>query len=139
MSNVFEEIDLFSGFSDKQIKAIFKLGNRVVIESNNLLFKEGDNSKGLYVILGGKFSTKYNGVEKIFTAGQVFSMLSIIEDTKHKLSVMSVQKSQYFELTKEQYMKLKESSPKFALKLQENILKNFLNKTSKLEKIFLEK
>ena len=139
MSNIFEKIDLFSGFSDKQIKAVFKLGNRVLIEANDFLFKEGELSKGLYIILGGKFSTEYNGVKKNFTAGSVFSSLSIVDDTKHRLSVQAVQKSQYFHLTKEQYNKLKENSPKFALKLQENVMKSYLNKTEKLEKIFLEK
>jgi len=139
MSNIFEKIDLFLGFNEKQIKAIFKLGDRSLIESDEFLFKEGDLSKGLYIILGGKFSTNYNSVKKNFMAGSVFSMLSVIDDTKHRLSLKSVQKSQYFLLTKEQYLKLKENSPKFALKLQENIMKNYLEKTAKLEKIFLEK
>jgi CRP-like cAMP-binding protein len=139
MSNVFEDLKLFSDFNEKQIKAIFKLGERKLIEADEILFQEGDESLGLYIILGGKFQTTYNGVKKTFTSGAIFSTLSIINTTKHKLTLVSVQKSQYFQLTKEQYDRLKENSPKFALKLQENIIKDYLEKTNKLEKIFLEK
>ena len=139
MSNIFEKLELFSDFNEKQIKAIFKLGERKLINANDLLFTEGEESKGLYIILGGKFSTSYNGVKKYFTAGAIFSILSLISNSKHKLTIKSEQKSQYFHLTKERYEKLKENSPKFALKLQKNIMKNYLDKTEKLEKIFLEK
>lgn len=138
MSNIFENLELFSDFSEKQIKAIFKLGERKLIDADGLLFSEGDVSKGLYIVLGGKLSTSYNGVTKYFTAGIIFSVLSLVTDSKHRLTIKSEQKSQYFYLTKERYGKLKESSPKFALKLQENIMKHYLEKTEKLEKIFLE-
>jgi CRP-like cAMP-binding protein len=139
MSNIFEKLDLFSDFNEKQIKAIFKLGERKLINANDLLFKEGENSKGLYIVLGGKFSTTYNGVKKYFTAGAIFSILSLVNTSKHKLTVKSEQKSQFFYLTKERYDKLKENSPKFALKLQENLIRDYLKKTERLEKIFLEK
>jgi len=56
MSNIFEKLELFSNFNEKQVKAIFKLGEKKLIESNNFLFKEGEVSKGLYIVLGGKFS-----------------------------------------------------------------------------------
>jgi len=138
MSNVFESLELFSDFNEKQIKAIFKLGERKIIDTDEFLFKEGEYSEGLYIILGGKLSTRYNGIKKYFTAGAMFSILSLVNNSKHKLTIKSEQKSQYFQLTKEHYNKLKESSPKFALKLQEAIIKNYLQKTEKLEKIFLE-
>ncbi len=139
MSNIFEKLELFFDFNEKQIKAIFKLGERKLINSGEILFEEGDNSEGLYIVLGGKLSTSYNGLKKYFTAGSVFSVLSLLDDTKHRLTIKAEQKSQYFFLTKERYGKLKENSPKFALKLQENIIKDYLKKTKKLEKIFLEK
>ena len=76
MSNIFENLDLFSDFSEKQVKAIFKLGERKLINSNDLLFSEGDTSKELYIILGGKLSTTYNGIKKYFLSGTIFSVLS---------------------------------------------------------------
>ena len=139
MSNIFEKLEIFNGFNDKQIKGIFKLGERKLIDKSENLFKTDDASRGLYIVLGGKFSAKYNGVTKYFTAGAVFSELSLFDDVKHKLTVNTEQKSQYFFLSKEKYEKLKESSPKFALKFQENLLRYYLKKVENLEKIFLEK
>ena len=139
MSNIFEKLELFEGFNEKQIKAVYKLGERKIIEKNQFLFKENENSDGIYIVMGGKFSTNYNGLKKYFTSGAIFSSLSLIDDIKHKLSLKAEQKSQYFKLTKSQYEKLKEASPKFAIKLQDNIIKDYLKKVEKLEKIFLEK
>jgi len=117
---------------------VFRLGERKIIDGGGVLFNKGDDSEGLYIVLGGKFSVTYNGVTKYFTAGAVFSELSLLTTVKHRLTVNTEQKSQYFFLTKSRYEKLKENSPKFALRFQENLLKYYLKKTNKIEKIFLE-
>ncbi len=138
MGNIFEKVELFSDFNEKQIKAIFKLGERRIIEANEYLFREGTKSEGLYVILGGKFSASYNDIKKFFTSGATLAEISLLDNIIHRIDMKSEQKSQYFIFTKEKYEKLKETSPKFALKLQENIINSFFKKIHELEKIFLE-
>ena len=138
MIDVLKKTELFSDFNEKQLKAIAKLGKRILIEKENNLFSKGVKSDGVYVILGGKFIASYNDVEKEYTRGDILSEIGLIKEVNHKIDLKAVQKSQVFLLPRDKFKKLKESSPKFALTFQDALFKILLRKTENLENIFLK-
>ena len=136
MIDILRNTKLFSGFTDKQLKAIIKLGKRVVINKDTNLFSIGDDAKGVYLILGGKFTTSYSNIEKEYLKGSIFSEISLVKKVKHKVILKASQRSQIFFLSREKYEKMKENSPKFALTFQDALLDSLIKKIEKLETIF---
>ncbi len=131
MINILKQIDFLKNFDEKQLLGFSKIGTREIIDVNQLVLKSSEVSKGLIIILRGVFSTTHLGVEKQFRQGDFFSPLSLIHQTKHKLSVKTVQKGEIFMFTRENFEILAEKSPKFALMLTSAISKSFLISTEK--------
>ena len=136
MIDILKKTALFSGFNDKQLKAIIKLGKREVIEKDSYLFLEEKDAEGVYLVLGGKFIASYNKVDKEYTRGAILSEISLVKKVKHKVNMRAFQKSQVFFLSRKKYEKMKENSPKFALTFQDALLNSFLLKIEKLEEFF---
>lgn len=137
MISVLKESNIFKNFNEQQLTALYKLGERKVIESNSFLFQKDEEGLGIYVVIKGTFTAVYENTTKIFKLGDCLSAISLIIPVKHKMTPKATQKSEVFFFSRENFEILCEKSPKFALTLQTEVFKQFVNVSQNITKIYM--
>ncbi len=121
--SMFETVSIFSGLDEHQLAEIEKHANSRHYPRNAIILNEGDTSDSLYVILSGKvkiYLNDENGKEVILNyqeAGEYFGELSLIDDIERSASVMTVKKSNFAIISKQDFRAVLGKNPDIAIHL----------------------
>ncbi|MEW6001689.1 MAG: cyclic nucleotide-binding domain-containing protein [Nitrospirota bacterium] len=115
--------DLDSGGLNK-ISKIFK---KMTFKKGEQLFKEGDDTRGLYLIHSGKVEISkvtpdgWRQTIAALTPGHFFGELSILEKRRHEASAIAAEDSELFLISKEDFEKLMEEDIELACQIIKKI------------------
>lgn len=138
MITLFKRIDIFKGFSEKQLAGLSRLFTTKRISKGAFLFEKGSVSDGLIIIHRGEFEVKSDIGTALLKQGDVLGALSLVKETRHKLSPKATRPGEVFILTRAHYGKLVENSPKFALMFQQQVFQTFIAGSESMVQIYLE-
>lgn len=126
--DMLESVSLFAGLQAQQLAEIEKHAISRHFPRNTVVLCEGDASDSLYVILRGKvkvFLNDENGKEVTLNyqeTGEYFGELSLIDDTERSASVITVEKSTFAIISKQDFRSVLRNNPDIAIHLIKDLV-----------------
>ncbi len=118
MSKILKEQTLLEDLNDQELAKISKIIQKLKFKKGEYIFKEKEDTKGLYLIKAGKIeiakvtSDGWKQTLAVFTKGHFFGELSILEQRKHQAFAIAGENTELYLISKEDFEKMeKEISP----------------------------
>jgi len=122
------EIDVFSDLSPQELETVTALLDRETYVRGEMLIKEGDPGRDLYILTSGSVSVRMSlpnsGAEQrlfTFDAGVVFGEIALLDGKPRSANVKAEEDSEVFRLTFTKFEELFSHQPQTAAKLMKNI------------------
>jgi len=125
--DVLKEQVLLQDIDKAGLNKIAKIIRQVSIKKGESLFKEKDETKGLWLILSGKIEISrvtadgWRQTLVVLSAGHFFGELSILENRKHVASAVALEDTELLLLPKEDFEKMMEEDCALALNIVKRI------------------
>ncbi|MEK7683489.1 MAG: cyclic nucleotide-binding domain-containing protein, partial [Nitrospirota bacterium] len=103
---------LFEDISNSELEKLAKVIKEVSLKKGEFLFKEGEDTKGIYMIRSGKIEINkvtpdgWKQTLAVLSTGNFFGELSIIEKRKHEANAVAIENTELLKLPKEEFEKL---------------------------------
>ena len=126
---IIQKIPLFAGLSLDQIQQILKATNLEHFSPGHVLFKGGDKSTALYILLSGKLTvkdedTEYGQIEPVDLVGE----MGIVTDAVRSASVEVIQEATLLSVSKIRFDILMKNDIIMAAQIYRNMLDSIINK-----------
>jgi CRP-like cAMP-binding protein len=121
------DIPLFSGLSPSEVRFIEKRIRLVEYKKGEVVYEQGNNPDGFYVICSGRFRVFIRsglGQERTVTylyRGDYFGEISILTGKPHSVSVEAINDSLVLKLNNEDFVELLRNVPSLALHLSRSL------------------
>jgi CRP-like cAMP-binding protein len=105
---------LFADFDMEGLEKISKILKKLSFKKEEQLFKEKDDTRGLWLIHSGKVEISrvtadgWRQTLAVLTAGQFFGELSLLENRLHVASAVAIEDTELFLLPKEDFERILE-------------------------------
>jgi len=105
---------LFADFDMEGLEKISKILKKLSFKKEEQLFKEKDDTRGLWLIHSGKVEISrvtadgWRQTLAVLTAGQFFGELSLLENRRHVASAVAIEDTELFLLPKEDFERILE-------------------------------
>jgi len=119
---------LFEDISDSELEKLSNIMKELSLKKDEFLFKEGDDTKGIYMIRSGKIEiTKvttdgWKQTIAVLSTGNFFGELSIIEKRKHEANAVAIENTELLKLPKEEFEKLENEDLELAAKIMKKLI-----------------
>jgi len=119
---------LFEDISDSELEKLSKVIKEVSLKKGEFLFKEGEDTKGIYMIRSGKIEiTKvtpdgWKQTLAVLTTGSFFGELSIIEHRRHEANAIAIENAELLKLPKEEFEKLEREDIAITLQILKRLV-----------------
>ncbi len=103
---------LFEDISNSELEKLAKVIKEVSLKKGESLFKEGEDTKGIYMIRSGKIEINkvtpdgWKQTLAVLSTGNFFGELSIIEHRRHEANAIAIESTELLKLPKEEFEKL---------------------------------
>jgi CRP-like cAMP-binding protein len=122
-TNILKQQVLLEGIDEAGLSTIAKITNQVSVKKGEQLFKEKDETKGLWLIHSGKIEISritadgWRQTLVVLPAGHFFGELSILENRKHVASATALEDSDLLLIPKEDFDNLVQKDCALALSI----------------------
>ncbi len=105
---------LLADFDMEGLEKISKILKKLSFKKEEQLFKEKDDTRGLWLIHSGKVEISrvtadgWRQTLAVLTAGQFFGELSLLENRRHVASAVAIEDTELFLLPKEDFERIME-------------------------------
>ncbi len=140
---MFNNIPLFAGLPEEDLKAISSHAVTKSYAKNTVIINEGDASDSLYVIIAGRvkvFLSDEDGKEVILNtqeAGDYFGELALIDEAPRSASVMTLDDSKMSIVSKRDFEDCLVRHPQIALLVIKGLTKRLRNLTDNVKSLAL--
>ena len=123
MLNIISTIPLFNGLPEDQIVAIKKIAVEKKINKGEIIFSEGDEGNGFFVVADGRvkvFKVSTEGKEQIlhiFGPGQPFGEVPVFAGQKFPANAQAIDKTQVLFFPRASIVNLISANPSLALNM----------------------
>ena len=120
---ILADITLFSGFSDDQLDEVQRISTERRFHSGDMIFFEGDDGDGFYVIVKGKvkiFKLSPEGKEKIlhiFGPGEPFGEVAVFSGEKFPANAQALISSDLLFFPRSSFLNLIATHPTLSMKM----------------------
>ena len=127
MNKILKQQVLLEDLDNQELARISKLIEKLHLKKGDPIFKEKDDTKGLYLIHSGKIeitkvtSDGWKQTLAAFSKGHFFGELSILEKRKHEASAAAVENTDILLLSKKDFEKMEKEDPELAFKVMKKI------------------
>lgn len=103
---------LLEDISEEGLEQLAKLLDVIHLKKGEFLFKEGDETTGIYMIRSGKIEISkltadgWKQTLAVLSTGNFFGELSILEKRKHEASAVALENTELMKLSKEAFEKM---------------------------------
>ncbi len=100
---------LFEDISESDLEKLAKIIKELSLKQNEFLFKEGEDTKGIYLIRSGKVEINkvtpdgWRQTLAVLSDGSFFGELSILEKRRHEANAIALENSDLLKLPKEDF------------------------------------
>ncbi len=142
--DIISEIPLFSGLPEDQISAIKQIAVEKHINKGEIVFSEGEEGHGFYVIAEGRikiFKVSTEGKEQIlhiFGAGQPFGEVPVFAGQKFPANAQAIDKTRALFLPRAAIVDLIAANPSLALNMLAVMSKKLRQFTLQIESLSLK-
>jgi CRP/FNR family transcriptional regulator len=142
--DVISEIPIFSGLPEDQISAIKQIAVEKRINKGEIVFSEGEEGHGFYVIAEGRikiFKVSTEGKEQIlhiFGAGQPFGEVPVFAGQKFPANAQAIDKTRALFLPRAAIVELIAANPSLALNMLAVMSKKLRQFTVQIENLSLK-
>lgn len=130
-------VELFSGFSDKQLAGVSQVAHVKTLERRDELFHKGDEGGEVYVVSSGKLkalTTSTGGDDVVFSIlgpGEVFGEVALLGATRRTATVSAIEDCTLVVINRRDFMSYVKTDPDIAVKLL-SVLATRLRRVSEL-------
>lgn len=123
MSISLKQQTLLEDLNDEELAKISKLIQKLKFKKGERIFDEEEDTKGLYLIKSGKVeiakvtSDGWRQPLAVFTTGQFFGELSILEKRRHQAVAIASENTEVFLISKEDFERLEHEFSPIAFKI----------------------
>jgi NTE family protein len=122
LARLLRTVPLFSGLPQDDCDILARAGRTVRVEPQVLLFRQGDRSDAMYVVLNGRLEATVSigttdRLIRAFKRGEVIGELGLLAGTPRSASIRAVRESDVLRIDEESFVALINGSPTFALSL----------------------
>jgi CRP-like cAMP-binding protein len=127
MSKSLKQQVLLEDLDSKELSRISKVIQKLYVKKGEAIFREKEDTKGLYLIHSGKVEISkvtqdgWNQTLAAFTKGHFFGELSILEKRRHEASAVAVDNTDIFLLSKADFERMEKEDPALAFKIMKKI------------------
>jgi len=127
MNKLLKEQVLLEDFSNQELTSISKIIQKLNFKKGDYIFKEKEDTKGLYLIHSGrveiaKFTPDgWKQTLAVFTKGHFFGELSILEKRRHEAVATATENTQIFLIGKEDFERMEKENSDIAFKIIKSI------------------
>jgi SulP family sulfate permease len=122
------DLDVFEDFSTDELEKIEALLEKDIFKKDEMLIKEGDTDRDLYILTRGSVSVKmslpFSSAERrlfTFDAGVVFGEMALLDGKPRSANVQAEEVSEVYRLSFSSFSNMLDQEPKIAAKLVKNI------------------
>lgn len=149
ISEALKDFHFYSGIraellTDKTRKALEKDAKIMSFKKKQVLYKQNDSPKGIYILLQGKikiYQLNYDGrvqILFIYTVGEVFGYRPLLSQTKHPVSASAIEDCKVIFISKEQFLKTLNNSVDLSNQLLKSVNYEFTLLVNRLS-VFAQK
>jgi len=123
MSKLLKDQSLLEDLNDHELAEVSKFIKDLKFKKGDHIFKENEDTKGLYLIKSGKVevakvtSDGWKQTLAVFTEGHFFGELSILENRQHQAFAVATENTEVFLIGKEDFEKLEREVSPIAFKI----------------------
>jgi CRP-like cAMP-binding protein len=120
MIQALKQQSLFSDIDGEGLERLSKIVKKVTLKKGEYLFKEKDDTRGVYLLHSGKVEISrvtadgWRQTLTVVTPGDFFGELSILEKRSHVASAVAVEDSELFLIPREEFERLMDEDLKLA-------------------------
>lgn len=130
------EADLFSGFSDEQLRLIAFTSTSQVYPQDSLVFEEGAPGEGAYLVVRGRLALESSRNSLgVAGPGSLLAEVALLSDIPHRFTAYAVDASDILFIRREQFRKLIEEYPDIAAEMDRRMRANFSELVSALNAV----
>jgi signal transduction histidine kinase len=136
---ILKQAPFFRKLTPEQLKDIYAAGEIVDIKAEEILFEEGDNADGMYVVMEGSLKIfRIGDGEKVVLntvgVGAMLGEMALIDGGTRSAGIKAASASTLFKISREQFSHLLETAPKIALIVFESLVERVRHmNTSRIE------
>jgi CRP/FNR family transcriptional regulator len=118
---------LLEDLNDQELAQVAKIIKNLNFKEGEYLFKEKNDTKGLYLIVSGKVTISkvtpdgWTQTLAVFTKGHFFGELSILEHRHHEASAVATEDTELFLFGKKEFERLEKERSDIAFKIIKKI------------------
>lgn len=118
---------LFEDIEKSELEKVTGELTELSLKKGDSLFKEGDETKGIYLVRSGKVEISkvtqdaWKQTLAVLTPGHFFGELSIMEKRLHEANAVALEKADLFLLKKEVFEKMEKENPVLAMEIFKKI------------------
>ncbi len=118
---------LLEDLDNQEIAKISKIIQKLNFKKGEYMFKEKDDTKGLYLINSGQVeiakvtSDGWKQTLAVFSKGHFFGELSILEKRRHEAHAIAVENTEILLIGKEDFEKMEKEESPIAFKIMKKI------------------
>lgn len=118
---------LFEDIPDEDIQGIASSLKELSFKEGDYLFKEGEETKGLYFVKSGKVNISkltpagWSQTLAVFGPAHFFGELSILERRRHEADALAIEKSELYLLSRDDFERLEKEGSRLAYQITRKI------------------
>jgi CRP/FNR family transcriptional regulator len=130
------QVDLFKGLTVEQLEAIARIISDKEYKKGQLIFSEGDEGVGFYLVISGRvkvYKLSPEGKEQImhiFGPGQPFAEVPVFEGSRYPANAEAMERCKLFFFPKKDFISLIQENPSLSINMLASLsqrLKQFSN------------
>ena len=130
------QVDLFKGLTVEQLEAIARIISDKEFKKGQLIFSEGDEGVGFYLVISGRvkvYKLSPEGKEQImhiFGPGQPFAEVPVFEGSRYPANAEAMERCKLFFFPKKAFISLIQENPSLSINMLASLsqrLKQFSN------------
>lgn len=144
LKNFLKKVAIFNELTEEEIHDLMELLVEVKLKKDEVLFKEGDEGKALYVIYAGEIQVSKNikdikeKVLAILGSGNIVGEMALLETQKRSATAVANSDSILLEITRSDFNSLIEVNPSAGFKIMFNIAKLLSHRLRRMDEEFIK-
>jgi CRP-like cAMP-binding protein len=139
---ILNKIDIFAGFSDKQLNFIFKLLKRVFYKADEYVFKQGDEPSHIYIVRSGLIKIVVGPEDEpleliALGVGKCFGETSVIAIEPHSASAVAIEDTELIVLSRKALLSIFDKDKELFSLLILNIAREACRRLHRTDEVLL--